>query len=82
MVYGEWDDVHGTQFVVIWGEAGQYCTVLILSGYDYGGGVLKASSKVPVKEAEEVVEIECPYERYRQMNRLVDSHNIGEYEGD
>ena len=72
-IYGKWDDVQDYQFIVIWGEAGDTCTVLILSGQDYGGGVTIFSSSVPLKEAEDIVsgDYESLYEPKRLMELLV-----------
>lgn len=39
VIYGEWDDVHGYQFIVHYHPNGQKATVFLLAGYDYGGGV-------------------------------------------
>jgi hypothetical protein len=58
-IYGEYDDVRDGQFIIIWRESGQTCTVILLSGYDYGGGVTVFSSEVPVKVAEEIVQLEA-----------------------
>lgn len=55
-IYGTWDDVTDNQFIVIWGESGNYATVLILSGYDYGGGVTHGSANIPYKEVEEILD--------------------------
>jgi len=41
IIYGEWDDCTDRQFIVDWREAGENCTVILLSGFDYGGGVTK-----------------------------------------
>lgn len=71
-VYGEWDDVTDTQFIVIWGEAGPTCTVILLSGFDYGGGITSYSSNVPVKKAEEVINSSLSdYETKKFIEELV-----------
>lgn len=71
-IYGEWDDVTDYQFIVIWGEAGEHCTVLGLSGFDYGGGVTVASDKVPYKEAEEIIDSsDDPYTIKQRILELV-----------
>ena len=73
-LYGDWSDTHETQFIVVWGEAGSSCTVLMLGGCDYGGGVTVASSEVPLKEAEAVCAIQDDRARFFEMGDLVARH--------
>lgn len=71
-VYGRWDDVMDSQFLVVWGEAGDTCTVICLSGYDYGGGVTIFSDHVPYKEAEAVIEAGgTEYKVKKKMEELI-----------
>ena len=72
MMYGSWSDTHETQFLVEWGEAGNKCTVIMLGGFDYGGGVTQYAD-VPLKEAEEIMRSDMPseYDFYQAMNELV-----------
>ena len=55
-IYGSWDDVTDNQFLVFWLEAGELCTVFLLSGYDYGGGISSFSEKVPIKELKKILD--------------------------
>lgn len=76
-VYGEWDDVTDDQFIVIWGESGENCTVILLSGFDYGGGVTDWSDKVPVKEAEAIVDLDSTaYVIKEAMTHLVERSKL------
>lgn len=78
-VYGDWSDTHGYQFIVAWGEAGNYCDVLLLGGTDYGGGVTIGSTKVLHKElsalidaADKMLPIDNPEsELYKAVEKLV-----------
>lgn len=71
-IYGDWSDTHEHQFIVIWGESGEAVTVIMLGGYDYGGGVTIASENVPIKEAEAVIKAGGDgYTLYSAMNSLV-----------
>jgi len=48
IIYGDWDDTHGYQFIVHYHPNGQDAYVFLLAGCDYGGGVsthFKCSSK-------------------------------------
>lgn len=69
MMYGSWSDTHETQFLVEWGEQ---CTVIMLGGFDYGGGVTQYAD-VPLEEAEEIIRSDMPseYDFYQAMNELV-----------
>ena len=73
-VYGEWDDVTDNQFLVCWGEAGDMCTVICLSGYDYGGGVTKGSANVPLKMMEEAVKTLTGMDLKRYVEELVNTY--------
>lgn len=55
VVYGTWSDVHDHQFIVDWHESGSTCTVILLSGSDYGGGVTYYA-EIPYKEVDELIE--------------------------
>ena len=55
-VYGKHDDVLDYQFAVAWPESGQQCSVFIFSGCDYGGGIISCSSRVPISEAEKILD--------------------------
>lgn len=72
MMYGSWSDVHGTQFLVEWTEAGSMCTVIMLGGCDYGGGVTQYAD-VPIKEAEAIIDADMPseYAFKSAMDKLV-----------
>lgn len=74
MVYGEWDDVLDNQFLVCWRESGSTCTVICLSGYDYGGGVTKGSANVPIKEMEEAVKTLTGSPLKRYVEELVEAY--------
>lgn len=79
-IYGKWDDVTDNQFLVIWHEAGARCTVLILGGYDYGGGVTIFSDVVPYKEAEAVLNAAYDYpegDTKKAMEELVSKYQTG-----
>lgn len=74
-VYGTWDDVTDYQFLVAWGEAGDTCTVICLSGFDYGGGVTIFSEHVPYKEAEAVINDGLTeFDTKRAMEELVQKY--------
>lgn len=72
MMYGSWSDTHETQFLVEWGEAGNFCTVIMLGGCDYGGGVTQYAD-VPLKEAEAVMnsDLRSEYDFKEAMGALV-----------
>lgn len=72
MIYGSWSDVHDCQFLIAWHEAGAFCTVILLGGYDYGGGVT-GYAEVPYKEAEAVLDsdLQSEYAYKSAMQDLV-----------
>lgn len=72
-VYGLWDDTQDYQFIVIWGEAGETCTCISLSGCDYGGGVTIHSANVPIKLVEAIVnkEYDWFYGAKKQIEELI-----------
>ncbi len=39
IIYGEWDDTHGSQFLVHYHPNGIHCTIFLMGGCDYGGGI-------------------------------------------
>lgn len=76
-IYGFWDDLDDYQFIVIWGESGPTCTVLLLSGWDYGGGVTCFSDQVPVKLAKDIVDADLAsvIDHKRRMTDLVKQYS-------
>jgi len=75
-VYGEWDDCDDYQFIVIWREAGETCTVISLSGCDYRGGVTVYSANMPVKEVEAIVNSDFEYlgTAKKQIEKLIEQY--------
>jgi len=39
VIYGDWDDTTSNQFLVFYHPNGVDCTVFIMDGMDYGGGI-------------------------------------------
>lgn len=40
VIYGDWDDTYENQVLVYYHPNGVHCTVFVLGGYDYGGGIV------------------------------------------
>lgn len=71
-VYGKHDDVLDYQFAIAWPESGTECSVFIFSGYDYGGGIISCSSRVPISKAEMILDHGYnDYELKQEMMKLV-----------
>ncbi|HQT19233.1 MAG TPA: hypothetical protein PLE48_14535 [Thiobacillus sp.] len=40
VIYGDWDDTYENQVLVYYHPNGIHCTVFVLGGTDYGGGIV------------------------------------------
>jgi hypothetical protein len=71
VIVGDWSDTSGYQFIVLYQEAGPLCTVLMLGGYDYGGGVTHGSCNVPMDRVDKLLDTLTDHDLYSAMSKLV-----------
>lgn len=72
VLYGEWDDCGGYQFLVYYHPNGIHAQVFMLAGTDYGGGVTKYADCL-VDDLQKVLAANTTdkYERYEAMSSFV-----------
>jgi len=70
-IYGTWDSVINDQFMIFYPESGDWCTVFLFSGFDYGGGIEKWFH-AKLEEVEEIVNLKniSDYERKELISKV------------
>lgn len=73
--YGDWDDTYSQQFIVDYHCNGKDCTVIVLAGCDYGGGI-SCHAIVPILELENILQStdENSYKQYIRVEELVKAY--------
>lgn len=77
VIYGDWDDTGGSQFMVHWHPNGLNCTIFVFDGFDYGEGIVAVGESMDSDEVEELLDQEFDYdfEYRRAILELVEKHN-------
>ena len=60
MLYGDWDDTHCYQFMVVYHTNGITCDVFTMGGSDYGGGVSSWHENALSKRVDFIIDY-CPH---------------------
>ena len=70
-IYGDWDDVQGTQVLVFNHPNGIHCDVFVMNGCDYGGGISLYKESVLARVVDDAAEAaESNYDFHRKMGDL------------
>ena len=55
VIYGYWDDVSNYEFMVYYHPNGKVCTVFIMAGCDYGGGIGEYYEDIDAKSLDTLI---------------------------